>query len=94
MSGKQIIIVSVAAILGSLMGAKAMQYIGPHIRPLGSLVPEVWSTRQHEERASAKESEDHQHRREQSPAQEHNTHKDDHDQYKVGEKHGEDHDEG
>ena len=90
MSGKQTIIVLVAAILGGLAGAAAMRYR----EPLGSLVPEVWSTRQHEERASAKESDDPKHRREPSPAQEHNAHKDDHDQHKAGEKPGEDHDEG
>lgn len=89
MSGKQISIVFVAAILGSLVGAAAMQYRGP----LSSIVPEVWSLRQHEERADAKGPDEHNPRRGQAQALQSNPQKAGHGQHQAGEQPGEDHDE-
>jgi cobalt-zinc-cadmium efflux system membrane fusion protein len=78
MFGKQTISIVVAALLGSLVGVVAMQYIGP----LGRSAPAEQQARPHEERASARAPAEPQHR-EPTPAHKHT----------AGEQHGEDHDE-
>lgn len=91
MSGKhkQTIIIFVSALLGSLVGAAALLYVGP----MDTLVARIRNVPQSEEHAAATRPDPPDAHREQSPAQEHNARQGSPDQHKAGEQDGEEHDE-
>lgn len=82
MSGKQMVIICTAALLGSLGGAAAMRYVGP----LGTLVTEVRNRNQPAEPAGAQEKIEH---RQEAPGTHGRAAQTDQGQHTAGEEHGE-----
>jgi membrane fusion protein, heavy metal efflux system len=96
MSGKQTIIIFTTALLGGLVGAAAMLYVGS----IDTIAAKMRHVLHLEEPAEGRRPDQPEHRREQSHAQKPKARQDDHDQHKAGEKshqadekHGEEHDE-
>lgn len=89
MSGKQPLIIFVSTLLGSLVGAAAILYVGP----TDPIVTTIRNVLQFEEHVAAKKPGPPDAHREQSHAPEHNTRHDNHDQHSTDEAQHEKHDE-